>query len=187
MCISSFESKIKPYSFFYRYKGFFRRIVNKTLRIGDQTMIKNIYIIKSFYVLVIGLFSVFSFFSGCTAVVPVTDENLVTRVINQYFQAINNVNRDKALSYTITGGAAYEATNKFFDTKVPLAEQKNTQYLYSFEINTINITDDIARVSLTYSFRLIGFDEITSPTFNDDFTLKRIDGPWLLSTAPLAS
>ena len=135
----------------------------------------------------IGLLILIFLISGCTAVVPATEEILVTRVINQYFQAFNNVNRDKALSYTITGGAAYEATNKFFDTKVPLAEQKNTQYLYSFEINTINITDDTARVSLTYSFRLTGFDEITSPTFNDDFTLKRIDGSWLLSTAPLAS
>ncbi len=135
----------------------------------------------------IGLLILIFLISGCTAVVPATEEILVTRVINQYFQAINNVNRDKALSYTITGEAAYEATNKFFDTKVPLAEQKNTKYLYSFEINTISIIDDTARVSLTYSFRLIGFDEITSPTFNDDFTLKRIDGSWLLSTAPLAS
>lgn len=135
----------------------------------------------------IGLLILIFLISGCTAVVPATEEILVTRVINQYFQAINNVNRDKALSYTITGEAAYEATNKFFDTKVPLAEQKNTKYLYSFEINTISIIDDTARVSLTYSFRLIGFDEITSPTFNDDLTLKRIDGSWLLSTAPLAS
>jgi hypothetical protein len=139
------------------------------------------------YALIIGLLSVFIFLSGCTTAVSSTDESQVTQVVNQYFQAINSVNREKALSYTIPDGAAYEATNKFFDTKVPLAEQKNTQYLYSFEINTINITDDIARVSLTYSFRLIGFDEITSPTFNDDFTLKRIDGSWLLSTAPLAS
>ena len=143
------------------------------------------YNMKSYYALLFGLF--FLILSSCSSPVPQTDENLVNRVINHYFQAINNVNREKALSYTIPDEAAYETTNKFFDTKVPLAEVKNTQYLYSFEINTINITDDTARVSLTYSFRLIGFDEITSPTFNDDFTLKRIDGSWLLSTAPLAS
>ena len=143
------------------------------------------YNMKIYYALFFGLF--FLILSGCSSTVPPTDENQVTLVINQYFQAINNVNRDKALSYTITSGAAYEATNKFFDTKVPLAEQKNTQYLYSFEVNSISINDDSARVTLTYSFRLIGFDEITSPTFNNDFTLKRIDGSWLLSTAPLAS
>lgn len=151
-------------------------------------MINKNYKIKTFCTLIFWLFFIYLLFTtGCTLSVPLTDESQITQQINKYFQAINNVNREKALNCTIPDGAAYEATNKFFDTKVPLAEQKNTQYLYSFEINTISITDDTARVSLTYSFRLIGFDEMMSPTFNDDFTLKRIEGSWLLSTAPLAS
>ena len=90
-------------------------------------MDKKRYRIKLYFVVVIVLFSFFILISGCTAVVPPTDEDLVTKVVNKYFQAINSVNREKALSYTITGEAAYEATNKFFDTKVPLAEAKNTQ------------------------------------------------------------
>ncbi len=142
---------------------------------------------KLYYTLVIGLFSIFLLFSGCTSVVPPTDESQISQVINKYFQAINSVNREKALSYTIPDGAAYEAISMFFDNKVPLAEQKNTQYLYSFEINAVNIINDTARVSLTYSFRLIGFDDMLSPTFNDDFTLKKVNGVWLLDVAPLAS
>ncbi|NLJ49558.1 MAG: hypothetical protein GX428_08240 [Candidatus Atribacteria bacterium] len=151
-------------------------------------MINNNYKIKTFYTLIFWLFFIYLLFTtGCTSSVPLNDENQITQQINKYFQAINSVNQEKALSCTIPKGAAYEATNKFFNTKVPLAEQKNTQYLYSFEIQSIEINDDFARVHLTYSFRLIGFDDMASPTFNDDFTLKRMNGSWLLSTAPLAS
>lgn len=142
---------------------------------------------KCYYALIIGLLFIFLLLSGCTSMVPSTDEGQVTQVINQYFQAINGINREKALSYTIPDGAAYEATNKFFDNKVPLAEDIGTQYEYSFEIKTVSITGDSARVEITYNFRLIGFTDITSPTFNGTFTLKKINGIWLLSSAPLAS
>jgi hypothetical protein len=150
-------------------------------------MDKKQYRIKLYFALVIVLFSFFILISGCTTVVPPTDEDLVTKVVNKYFQAINSVNREKALSYTITGEAAYEATNKFFDTKVPLAEAKNTQYEYTFNINTVNISFDAASVKFTYSFILIGFTDILSPIFDGDFTLKKVNGVWLLKTAPLAS
>lgn len=124
---------------------------------------------------------------GCTSFVPTTDGGLITQVIKQYFQAINNVDRENALSCTIPNEAAYEATNMFFDNKVPIAEQKNTQYVYSYEIKSITINGDSAKVNLNYSFRLIGFDEMSSPTFNGEFALKKINEIWLLDTAPLAS
>ena len=142
---------------------------------------------KWYYACIIGILSIFLLLSGCTSTVPSTDEGQVIQVINQYFQAINSVNREKALSYTIPNGAAYEATNIFFDTKVPLAEDIGTQYKYSFEIKTVSITADSAKLELTYNFRLVGFTEIISPTFNETFVLKKINGIWLLSTAPLAS
>ena len=95
--------------------------------------------------------------SGCTAVVPSTNESQITQVISNFFQAINEINREKALSYTITSGPAFDMTNKFFDTKVPLAEQNNTQYEYTFDIQTISILNDTtASVELTYSLDFCG-------------------------------
>ena len=100
----------------------------------------------------IGLLSVLLLLSGCTAVIPSTNESQITQVISNFFKAINDINREKALSYTISNGPAYDMTNKFFDNKVPLAEQNNTQYEYTFDIQTISILNDTtASVELTYS------------------------------------
>ena len=146
-----------------------------------------IYGLKCYFTLIIGFLLILFLIPGCTSFVPTTDEGLVTQVINQYFKAINNVNRENALSYTIPNEAAYEATNMFFDNKVPLAEQKDTQYVYTYEIKSLTINSDSAKVNLKYSFRLIGFDEMSSPTLNGEFALKKINEIWLLDTAPLAS
>jgi len=133
------------------------------------------------------IFFAFIFLSGCSATLPPTDENQVAQVIDKYFQAINHINREEALSYTIPDGAAYQATNSFFDTKVPLAEAKNTRYEYSYEMKTISVLDNIASAEFLYTFRLIGFTDILAPTFNGNFTLKKVNGVWLLDVAPLAS
>ncbi len=146
-----------------------------------------IYGLERYFTLIIGFILMLFLIAGCTSLVPPTDEGLVTQVINQYFKAINNIDRENALSYTIPDEAAYEATNKFFDNKVSIAEQKDTQYVYTYEIKSITINVDSAKVNLNYSFRLIGFDEMSSPTFNGEFALKKISGIWLLDTAPLAS
>jgi hypothetical protein len=136
----------------------------------------------------VGLLSVFILLSGCTAVVPSTNESQITQVISNFFQAINEINREKALSYTITSGPAFDMTNKFFDTKVPLAEQNNTRYEYTFDIQTISILNDTtASVELTYSFRLLGTTGLVSPTFNGNFTLQKVNETWLLDTAPFAN
>ena len=136
----------------------------------------------------IGLLSVLLLLSGCTAVVPSTNESQITPIISNFFQAINDVNREKALSYTIPNGPAYDMTNKFFDNKVPLAEQNNTQYEYTFDIQTISILNDTtASVELTYSFRLLGTTGLVSPTFNGNFTLQKVNETWLLDTAPFAN
>lgn len=135
----------------------------------------------------IGLLLLILLLSGCTAVVPSTNESQITQVISNFFQAINNINREKALSYTIPNGPAFNMTNKFFDTKVPLAEQNNTQYEYTFDIQTISILNDTASVELTYSFILLGTTGLVSPTFNGNFTLQKVNETWLLDTAPFAN
>jgi hypothetical protein len=128
------------------------------------------------------------FISGCTSVVPSIDESQITQVISNFSKAINDINREKALSYTIPNGPAFDMTNKFFDTKVPLAEQNNTQYKYTFDIQTISILNDTtASVELTYSFTLIGTTGLVSPTFNGNFTLQKVNEIWLLDTAPFAN
>ena len=146
-----------------------------------------IYGLKWYFAFIIGFLSMLFLISGCTSFLPSTDGGLVSQVIKQYFQAINNVDRENALSYTVPNEAAYEATNMFFDNKVPIAEQKETQYVYSYEIKSITINGNSAKVNLTYSFRLVGFDEMSSPTFNGEFSLKKINEIWLLDSAPLAS
>lgn len=136
----------------------------------------------------IGLLLLIFLLSGCTAIVPSTNESQITQVISNFFQAINDVNREKALSYTISNGPAYDMTNKFFDNKVPLAEQNNTQYEYTFDLQTISILNDTtASVELTYSFRLLGTTGLISPTFNGNFTLQKVNETWLLDTAPFAN
>jgi hypothetical protein len=136
----------------------------------------------------IGLLSVLLLLSGCTAVIPSTNESQITQVISNFFKAINDINREKALSYTISNGPAYDMTNKFFDNKVPLAEQNNTQYEYTFDIQTISILNDTtASVELTYSFKLLGTTGLVSPTFNGNFTLQKVNETWLLDTAPFAN
>jgi PBP1b-binding outer membrane lipoprotein LpoB len=135
----------------------------------------------------IGLLLLILLLSGCTAVVPSTNESQITQVISNFFQAINEINREKALSYTVPNGPAYDMTNKFFDTKIPLAAENNTQYKYTFDIQTISILNDTASVDLTYSFTLIGTTGLVSPTFNGNFTLQKINNIWLLDTAPFAN
>jgi hypothetical protein len=136
----------------------------------------------------IGLFLLILIISGCTSVVPSIDESQITQVISNFSKAINDINREKALSYTIPNGPAFDMTNKFFDTKVPLAEQNNTQYKYTFDIQTISILNDTtASVELTYSFTLIGTTGLVSPTFNGNFTLQKVNEIWLLDTAPFAN
>jgi PBP1b-binding outer membrane lipoprotein LpoB len=136
----------------------------------------------------IGLLLLILLLSGCTAVVPSTNESQITQVISNFFQAINEINREKALSYTVPNGPAYDMTNKFFDTKIPLAAENNTQYKYTFDIQTISILNDTTvSVELTYSFRLLGTTGLVSPTFNGNFTLKKVNEAWLLDTAPFAN
>jgi hypothetical protein len=135
----------------------------------------------------VGLLSMFFLLSGCTSVVSSNDEFLITQVISNFFQSINEINREKALSYSIPNGPAFDMTNKFFDTKVPLAAENNTQYKYTFDIQTISILNDTASVDLTYSFTLIGTTGLVSPTFNGNFTLQKINNIWLLDTAPFAN
>ncbi len=136
----------------------------------------------------IGFLLLIIMFSGCTSVVPsTTNESQITQVISNFFQAINDINREKALRYTILNSPAFDMTNKFFDTKVPLAEQNNTQYKYTFDIQTISINNETASVELTYSFTLIGTTGLVSPTFNGNFTLQKINNIWLLDTAPFAN
>jgi hypothetical protein len=135
----------------------------------------------------VGLLSMFFLLSGCTSVVSSNDEFLITQVISNFFQSINEINREKALSYSIPNGPAFDMTNKFFDTKVPLAAENNTQYEYTFDVQTISILNDTASVELTYSFRLLGTTGLVSPTFNGNFTLQKINEIWLLDTAPFAN
>jgi len=68
-----------------------------------------------------------------------------------------------------------------------LIEEKNTRYEYSYEMKTISVLDNIASAKFQYTFRLIGFIDILAPTFNGNFTLKKVNGVWLLDVAPLAS
>lgn len=145
------------------------------------------YPLKSSLISYIGLFLLIFLLSGCTTVVPSTNESQITQVISNFFKAINDINREKALSYTISNGPAFDMTNKFFDTKVPLAEQNNTQYEYTFDIQTISILNDTASVELTYFFILLGTTGLVSPTFNGNFTLQKVNETWLLDTAPFAN
>jgi hypothetical protein len=145
------------------------------------------YPLKFSLISCVGILLLIFLLSSCTSVVPSNDESLITQVIVNYFKSINDVNREKALSYTITNGPAYDMTNKFFDNKVPLAEQNNTQYKYTFDIQTISILNDTASVELTYSFTLIGTTGLVSPTFSGNFTLQKINNIWLLDTAPFAN
>ena len=145
------------------------------------------YPLKSSLISYVGLLLIFLLLSGCTAVVPSSDEDFISQVVNKYFQAINEINREKALSYIIFNSPAYDMTNKFFDTKIPLAAENNTQYKYTFDIQTISILNDTASVDLTYSFTLIGTTGLVSPTFNGNFTLQKINNIWLLDTAPFAN
>ena len=150
-------------------------------------MAKKKYPLKFSLISCIGLLLLTLFLSGCTSVAPSTNESQIIQVIGNFFQAINDINREKALSYTILNSPAFDMTNKFFDTKVPLAAENNTQYEYTFDIQTISILNDTASVELTYSFKLLGTTGLVSPTFNGNFTLQKVNEIWLLDTAPFAN
>ena len=145
------------------------------------------YPLKFSLISCVGLLLLIFLLSGCTAVIPSTNESQITQVISNFFKAINDINREKALSYTILNSPAFDMTNKFFDTKVPLAAENNTQYEYTFDTQTISILNDTASVELTYSFKLLGTTGLVSPTFNGNFTLQKVNEIWLLDTAPFAN
>jgi hypothetical protein len=139
-------------------------------------------------VFIIGMVLLVSvFFSGCFS--GENDKELIQKVIEGYFAALNEPNQEKAQKYVLPESAADEWLTEFFAEKVPLAQQQNVRYEYTFTIQeiTVDATGREAQVFLTYTFRAIGYEGLSAPEFEGTFHLTRQGKQWFLTAAPLAS
>ena len=127
------------------------------------------------------------FLSGCFS--GGNDKELIQKVIEGYFAALNEPNREKAQKYVLPESAAGEWLAEFFAEKVPLAQKQNVRYEYTFTIReiTVDATGREAQVHLTYTFRAVGYEGLSAPEFEGTFHLTRQGKQWFLTVAPLAS